>query len=150
MKLLIKLKDELLQMTRKQCGSVKNQNLVPEHLHLYYAIYEYDQICGKLRKLVDERLKAGVTWEQISALHTRVTGAQGRYDRAAKKVDRFEKSLQQKPSDEAVLKNLESAKVSLERATEELTLMDDLSAKVAAYENPKKVENNEKDPRYEK
>ena len=150
MNLLMKLKADLLELSKKQCASVKNQNLVPEDLHLYYALHEYNQICGKIRKIVDDRLKVGVTWDQVSALHIRVTGTQGRYDRAAKKVERFEKALQQKPSDEVVLKNLESANKSLKRALEELTLMDDLSAKVAAYKNPKEVENNEKDPRYEK
>jgi len=72
MKLLIKLKDGLLKMTQKQCSSVKNQNLVPEDLYLYYAFYEHGQIVGKMKKLMEERLKAGVTWEQISALHIRV------------------------------------------------------------------------------
>ena len=78
-----------------------------------------------------------MTWDQISALHNRVTGAQGRYDRAAKKVAQQEKALKESSDDESLKVKLESSRKSLGRAEEELKLMNDLSARVAVYKKPK-------------
>lgn len=130
---LEKLRDELLKKSHEECSAVKNQNLVPNELYIYYAFYEHDQLRSKLMKLINDRLKDGVSWDQISALNARVTGGQGRYERSQKKVERLQKTFEEAPDDKSIQAKLKSAKEKLVKADEELKLMDDLSAKVAAY-----------------
>jgi len=127
---MAKLYKELLDMSRKECDSVPDQDLVPKSIHIYYTYYEYYQVATKIQKLVNDRINAQVTWEQISALYVRMTSAEGRFNNAKKKVESLELKKIENPDDPKITEKLKLAKGKLSRAEEELKIMNFIRAQV--------------------
>jgi len=131
--MLNQLKSDLIIQAKKQCDDVSDQSLVPEDLALYYALFEFDQVQNKLRKLIQDRISKGVNWDQIAALYNRVTAAKGRYDRAKRKVEKCKQVLADHPDDKVIQDKLSKAEEKQSKAGDELKMMNNLSEKVAAF-----------------
>ena len=138
------LEKQLLKLAEGSRASALDPEMVPKKLHLFYVASEVVKLEESFQKMIDARLKAGVSWDQMSHFYGRYTGAKTRFEKAQKRALKAKATFDGSPEDTALKKKLDSASVTFTKAKDELLLMQKLKQKVASMlaEAEKKVNSN--------